>query len=589
MEKNWKKINQSITQKEVTELTQALQILPITAEILISRGIAEPDDAKKFIRPNLNDLHNPFLLKDLDKAVERIRLALNKKEKILVYGDYDVDGITSITLLIQALNHHTSNLIYYLPKRLVDGYGVSKNGIELAYSQGVKLIITVDCGISAIEEIDYANSLGMDVIVCDHHEVKGKLPFAFAIINPKQPTCQYPDKSLAGVGVVMKLIQGLMKEGYSTVDLNSLIEFACLGTVADVVPITGENRIIVKYGLKQLTMTQNIGLKTLIKVCGLEGKKIESSDISFKLAPRINAIGRLEDAELVIKLFLTQSSQEAEKIVRILNDHNTKRQNIQETIFREAIQSDVLEDDKNIIVLANDNWHQGVIGIVASKIVDKYYRPTIIISSQNGLGKGSGRSISNFHLLNALVQCEDLLESYGGHEQAVGLTILPHKIDEFRERINGYAQTVLKKTDLQPSLNVLPVNLKDVNLALINEIESLLPPFGLGNPKPVFSTSSLEISGEPMIVGNNHLKMKVIEDVCSTEQGAQSEKGNFFSYSGLKAQCYDAIGFDMGDKITALKYSTSIDLAYVPQINTWQDRQSVQLNIKDIKFNYENP
>lgn len=562
MEKVWKKINDGISQEKVLELAKTLQILPVTAQILISRGITKPYEAKKFISPEINDFHDPFLMKDLDKAVERIKLALNKKEKILVYGDYDVDGITSVVLLMHALNPYTSNLIYYLPHRLEEGYGVSKKGIEFAHSEGVQLIITGDCGISAITEIEYANSLSIDVIVTDHHEMKAKLPSAFAIINPKQSDCFYPDKNLAGVGVVMKLVQGLMKEGYSDIDLNTLLEFACLGTVADIVPMIGENRVIVKYGLKQLERTQNVGLKALIKVCGLEGKEISTGDIGFKLAPRINAMGRLENGGLVIKLLLTQSPQEARKIAKILNEHNIKRQNIQEIILQEVVESIKIEHDKKIIVVANDNWHAGVIGIVASRIVNKCYRPTIIISCQDGLGKGSGRSISNFHLLNALNHCHDLLETYGGHEQAAGLTILPDKIDEFRQKINDYAQEVLQDTDLRPSLNVMQVPIKDINFQLINEIEDLLSPFGIGNPKPVFSTNNLEVLDKPMIVGNNHLKMKVkdISTVVTTE----------------------AIGFNMGDKISSLRNSNLIDLAYIPQINTWQDRQSVQLNIKDI-------
>lgn len=592
LEKLWEKINNGgMEQKEVFELAGTLQISPITAQILSSRGITNSDEAKRFILPDLNSFHNPFLLKNLDKAITRIKLAIDKKEKILIYGDYDVDGTTSIVLLMRALSPYTTNLIYYIPHRLIEGYGLSKEGIEFAGIEGVKLIITADCGISAIEEIEYANSLGIDVIVTDHHEITGSsgkvnlppavaisnphqpdyrlpdnrlpiLPPAFAIINPKQPQCQYPDKNLAGVGVVMKLIQGLMEQGYSAVDFNTILEFACLGTVADIVPLIGENRIIAKYGLAQLQRTQNIGLKALIKVCGLEGKKINSGDIGFKLGPRINAMGRLEDAKLVISLFLTDSRQEAEEIAKILDEHNQRRQKIQELIFNEAVESIIKEQTQDVLVLANNNWHSGVIGIVASKIVDKYYRPTILISCQNGSGKGSGRSIPDFNLLNALVQCDDLLESYGGHEQAAGLTIKPEKISEFRQRINAHAQEIFQKTNLQPSLKVFEVQLRDINFELINEIEDLLSPFGIGNPRPVFSTNGLSISGNPMIVGNNHLKMKV---------------------KGSSPVVIEAIGFNMGDKITALKNSDSIALAYIPQINTWQDRQSVQLNIKDIK------
>lgn len=564
MEKIWEKVNTNLQPQKIFELSKALQILPITAQILISRGIIEIDDAKKFITPTLNDFHNPFLMKDMDKSIERIKQAVDKREKILIYGDYDVDGMTATALLMHALAPYTSNLIYYLPHRIEEGYGVSKKGIDFAQREGVQLIITVDCGISAIEEVEYANASGIDVIVTDHHEVKEKLPPAFAIINPKQLECPYPDKNLAGVGVVVKLVQGLMKKGYCNIDLNTLLEFACLGTVADIVPITGENRIIVKYGLIQLERTQNIGLKALIKVCGLEDKKLNTWEVGFKIAPRINAMGRLEDGRLVIELLLTQSQQEAEKIANILNEHNRKRQGIQEIILQEAIESTKDEQNKNVIVIASDNWHPGVIGIVASKIVDKYYRPTIIISLQNGLGKGSGRSIPNFHLLNAIKYCKDLLESYGGHEQAVGLTILPDKIDEFRQRINEYVQKNLQKTNFTPSLQVFEVSLKDINCQLINEIEDLLAPFGRGNPRPVFSTTSLDVLGVPMIVGNNHLKMKVQDS---------------------SALILDTIGFNMGDRLNSIKNSASIDLSYTPQINIWQNRESVQLNIKDIKVN----
>jgi len=562
--KIWKRINPEITKEKILELATAVQILPLTAQILISRGIITPDEAKKFIRPSLNHFHNPFLLRDLDKAIARIKLALTKREKILIYGDYDVDGITSTTLLFRALAPYTSNLIYYLPHRIEEGYGVSRKGIDFASSEGVGLIITVDCGISAIEEVEYANSLGIDVIVTDHHEVKEKLPFALAIINPKRLECSYPDKNLAGVGVVMKLVQGLIKEGYDNIGLDTILEFACLGTLADIVPIVGENRIIVKYGLKQLEKTQNIGLKALIKVCGLAGKELNTYEINFKIAPRINAMGRLEDGKLVIKLFLTQSQQEAEKIAHILNEHNIKRQNIQEIILQEAIESTKDEQSRNIIVIASDNWHPGVIGIVASKIVERYYRPTIIISCQDGLGKGSGRSIPDFHLLNAIKQCADLLESYGGHEQAAGLTILPDKIDEFRHRINDYAQGIFEKIDFQPSLEVMEVSLQEINLQLIKEMEELLAPFGMGNPRPLFSTTSLEVLANPIIVGNNHLKMKVKD---------------------ISPPVIEAIGFNLGDKLNSLRNSALIDLSYTPQINTWQNKQSLQLNIKDIKLN----
>ncbi len=568
MERIWRKINDGIIQEEVIELVNKLQILPLTAQILISRGMNNPNKAEAFIKHNLSELHDPYLMKDMSKAIERIKLAIVRKEKVLIYGDYDVDGITSVTLLMKALNPSSLHTSYYLPNRLVDGYGLSKRGIEFAQSNGVTLVITVDCGISAIDEIDYANTNGIDIIVTDHHEVKKNLPHAFAIINPKQQECLYPDKNLAGVGIIMKLIQALQQEGYASIDLNTLIEFACLGTIADIVPMIGENRIIIKYGLSRLVVTENIGLKALINICGLKDKQIDTWDVGFKISPRINAIGRLEDARLAIKLFLTESKEEAEMIANTLNEHNLKRQDIQDIIFQEAqkiIEEGVspLTVGKKIFVVVGDDWHQGVIGIVASKIVEKYYQPAIVISCQDGLCKGSGRSIPGFQLLNGLNVCSDLLESYGGHAQAAGLTILPEKIDAFRDRINNYAEDQIGAKGLQPFLDVIEADLKDISFQLIDEIDNLLAPFGIGNPRPIFSTPALQTVGTPIIVGNNHLKLKV---------------------KGTSHEVIDAIGFNMGEKLSVvLKNSNSIALSYVPQINTWQNMKSVQLNLKDIK------
>lgn len=557
--KHWRRVIWDARDQETLLLAKQLNITLITASILKLRGIKSLSEAKVFINPEIANLYPPILLKDIDKANQRIKTAIKRNEKILLYGDYDVDGISGVALLMQALKAMGAQVSYYLPSRFVEGYGLSMMGVKAADEQGVSLIVTVDCGIGAVEEVKAANQLGIDVIITDHHEVKSELPPALAIVNPNQKDCTYPNKSLAGVGVAMKLACEVM--GLSSPP-DSFIELACLGTIADVMPITGENRIIVHHGLKQLSMTKNVGWHTLVKTADLSDKKrLTVGDISFKLAPRLNAAGRLEDAQLALRLLLTPSLAEAQQIAEILNEKNIQRQQIQKEIFEQAQREIEIDDSKPVIIIAGQQWHQGVIGIVASKLVDTFHRPVIVISCENGIGKGSGRSIPCFHLLKAMEGCDDLFLSYGGHSQAAGLTIETTKINLFQERINDYASQILTTNDLVSGLEVMEIDIDEVNFKLVNELDNLLAPFGLGNPWPVFSSRDLQLSAQPRIVGNNHLKIKV---------------------RGKKAT-FDAIGFSLGKVIEELERIKSIDVAYVPQINNWQGLETLQLNLKDIK------
>jgi len=556
-------------EKDSQILIQKLGISPLTAILLTNRGINQPEEAKKFLRCDLNDLHSPYLLKDIDKAISKIKKTVDKKERIMIFGDYDVDGITGTTILAKIIKLMGGEIKYYFPNRLTEGYGLNTQAIDDAKKQNIKLIITVDCGISANKEIDYAKSKDIDVIVIDHHEQIGSLPKAIAIIDPKQKECKYPYKKLAAVGVVFKVIQALIKEYNLDFDEFSLLDFVCLGTVADIVPLDGENRILVKNGLKQLMNTKNIGLKALIKSSDLEGKEINPGYISFRLAPKINASGRLDSADKVIKLFQTNSEVEAANIACVLTEQNTHRQTIQQKVLDEAllkIEEEVNLDKETCIVLAKENWHKGVIGIVASKIVEIYHRPTILISIENDIGFGSGRSISNFHLLEAIDSCKSLLMNYGGHKQAAGIKINKKNIEKLREEINKYAKANISTEDLIPKINLdVKLKLSQINVDLINELNKL-PPFGIGNPKPTFCSINLITMDDPWILKEKHIKMDFRDEFTTIK----------------------AIGFSMAHFYNeVMENSGQIHVAYFPEVNEWNDEKTIQLNLKDMKFEKE--
>lgn len=546
-------------------LSKKAGISPLLAKIFISRGISDTQYINSFLNPRLDELHDPFLLKDMDKAVERIARGIQNQEKILVYGDYDVDGTTSASILSDFLMRNGALVDFYIPDRLEEGYGLSIGAIDRISAMEASLIITVDCGITAVDEVRYAIDKGLDVVVTDHHQCKEELPEAYAVVNPCRPDCSYPFKQLAGVGVAFKLIIALCDHLHLGDVYKEYLDIVALGTVADVVPLVNENRILVKYGIKRLESTENVGLKALINCAGLKDKPISSFGISFGLAPRINAAGRVGDASRAVKLFTSKDEESANRIAAELNEENKFRQDTEAWIMQQAIQlieSEIDFDREKVIVAAGEGWHHGIIGIVASKITEKYYRPCILLTHEDGVCKGSARSIEGFNLFDALTHCKDLLEKFGGHELAAGLALKFEKLDAFKKMINAYADEILTAEDLVPKLKV-DVNLdkNDISMKNIRELD-LLAPFGAGNPGPVFIYKGLRI-GEIKTVGENkHLKLKLMD-------------GSFYT---------EAIGFNMGAAAEALTCNDRMDVACTLEINSWNSNEKIQFNLKDLRY-----
>jgi len=543
-------------------LAKELNISPITAQLLINRGVDSAEIAGAFLTSDLASCHDPYLFKDMEKAVARTKKAVFKGEKVLVYGDYDVDGITGVALLYSALKRMGANVEYYIPNRLEEGYGLNLSAINAAKKRKVSLIITVDCGITSYQEISYARGCGIDVVVTDHHRiVSGKLPEAYAIINPLQIDCEYPFKFLAGVSLAYKLAEALLKECNMAAD--DYLDLVSLGTVADIVPQIGENRILTKHGLTRLSRSQRTGLRALIKIAGLNGKDISSGHVGFILGPRINAMGRIGSPEVALELLLTESDFIADDLAKTLNKENRNRQKIEGKILQEAlaqVESEVDLEKDSVIVLANKKWHQGVIGIVASRFTDRFHKPTILISLDGKLGKGSGRSTAGFHLFQALLQCKDSLSAFGGHEAACGITIEKDKIDGFRDAINEVARRTMKEKDMMPKLTIeMDVPLHAIKEKVIYEIESLAP-FGMNNPRPVLASRKLVVKDGPRPMGKSGFKMLVTD---------------------YKMTC-EAVCFGRSN-IEEPKNGQTIDIAYIPSINNWQGLPSIQLEIRDIK------
>jgi single-stranded-DNA-specific exonuclease len=558
---------QKLDENKCKELSSELGLPPVIGKILINRGYSEPEKARNFLNPSLNDLSDPFMLKDMERGVDRVISALTDKEKIMIFGDYDVDGITSASLMYLVLTKLGAQVSYYLPNRLVEGYGLSEEGILEAERRGAKLIISVDCGINAVKEVDFAQRKGIDCIITDHHEPAEVLPDAWAIINPKQEGETYKGKELSGVGVAFKLAQAIYRKlGQDEKELEDHLDLVALGTAADIVPLLGENRILTRYGLLQVAKTSKPGLKSLIFISGLMGREIGTGQVVFILAPRINAVGRLGDAERAIKLLTTRDEKLASEISRVLDEENRKRKNIDEGTLEQAlelIQEEVdLKNDKAII-LASAGWHQGVIGIVASRVAERFYRPTVMISIDGEEGKGSARSIPGFHLFEALKECEDCLLKYGGHKYAAGLSISSKEIESFKEKFKLVSARIIKDEDLIPRLTVdAELELEEIQDGLISALE-LFAPFGPGNLKPVFVTRGLELADDAYVVGKNHLRLRVKKN-------------------GI---IMDAIGFNLGDfaKPLAMR-GTKIDLAYVLELNVWNGNSKIQMRLKDLQM-----
>ena len=542
--------------------------LPVSVvKVLINRGINTPEKVQSFIYPKLENLTDPFILKGMVEAVDRILEAFRRNERIMVYGDYDVDGITATSLLFLVLNRLGAQVEYYLPNRLTEGYGLSEDGILAAKERGIKLIVTVDTGITAGREVAFATEHGIDVIITDHHEPSDTIPEAKAIVNPKQADCTYDLAELAGVGVAYKVAQALyIKLGQDMSEVEEHLDLVALGTSADIVPLLGENRTLTKFGFRQIVRTTKPGLKSLTFVSGLMGKDIGTGQVVFVLAPRINAIGRLGDAEQAVKLLTTRDEKIAAKIARKLDSENRRRKNIDEATLSEALEQidSVCDLEKDrAIVLSSEGWHQGVIGIVASRLVEKFHLPTILIAIDNGEGKGSARSIPGFHLTEALKECEHTLIRYGGHKYAAGLTILPENVAEFRRLMIDVSTRRLSDDDLIPKLQIdAEIELDNIDNNFLDILETFSP-FGPMNMRPIFLTRNLEVVGNPYLVGKNHLKMKV-------------RKGE---------KVFDVIGFGFGDMVRPLSMRTgTIDMAYVVEYNHWNGVTRIQLRVKDIKF-----
>lgn len=570
--KNFPEINQKIWKVKTpypvlsSILARQLGITPVTAQLLINRGVYTVEQGRWFLDCELGKLPHPLQLKDMDKAVSRVLKAVELREKILVYGDYDADGITSTTLTTHLLRRLGADVDYYIPNRLVEGYGLHLHLLQQFRHEGRKLVLTVDCGINAIEESKWAAENGLDLVITDHHEPALEIPRACAVINPKRKDCIYPYKELAGVGVALKLAQALLEEvGGSTDAWLDYLDLVCLGTIADIVPVQGENRILVKHGLKYLVNSNRVGLRALIDICGTKGRELGPREVGFGLAPRLNAAGRIGSPDLAVKLLLTEDIIEANEISEELEKRNQERQKIEVAVLNDALQQMEARrylDIDRVLVLASDKWHPGVIGIVASRLADRYCRPVLMITIDGSEGKGSARSISGFNIHHALTHCREHLLSFGGHELAAGFSIEKSKIEDLRREIILYAEKQIYGVVTRPIL-VLDdiVQFSQVSEDLVKEID-LLQPFGHQNPEPLLGcrdTAVLESRG----VGKNgaHLKLRL-----------RGETANF-----------DGIGFNLGSYAGELnKHEKTLDIAFLPAFNVYNGRRSVQLNVKDL-------
>lgn len=558
MQKVWKIKEANIPLQD--KLSRELGISLFLAQLLINRGLTSARKAEEFLKSDTACLGNFTGLTDIDKAKSRIQKAKDNKEKVLLFSDYDADGLTALAIVKNALDKFGLKVECYIPHRLKEGYGLGKDSVRYIRDNGFDLVVTLDCGISNFREIAELKNQGIETIVIDHHHLsKDTIPCAWAVINPKRQDSSYAHPDLAGVGLAYKFASYLLDE-----NLEEELDLAALGTIADMVPLTGENRVIAKEGLKKLNNTQRPGLRSLIETAGIKNKLIDAQAVGYILAPRINACGRLGEAELAFRLLISRSNDEACALAKELNLKNRQRQGIEGRILDEALTLLDTEIDltrERVIVLHQEGWHQGVLGIVAAKISAKFHRPAIIVSFNDGLGKGSGRSIDAFHLFDGLAECSNHLEGFGGHKKACGLSILKEKIGDFRESINRIAWEALKPEDLLPSLSVEAyLNLFELNSGMLDEISSL-EPFGQSNPKPVFASFNLKVQSKPEVLGRDTLKFWVSDG----------------------RSVYPAVGFRMGNYFDLVNSARSLDIAYRLSLDTWNGNNQLQLEIEDLR------
>ena len=562
MNRKWEFYNQD--ENLVQKIAKEHNISELLSAILVNRNITDKKDIDVFLNPTRKDFHNPYLMPDMEQAVDRILMAIDKKEKVIIYGDYDVDGITSITVIKKFLKERGLDVGYYIPNRLDEGYGLNKEAIEKIANEGYTLIITVDCGISGIEEIKYAYEKGMEVIVTDHHEPLEELPKCVAVIDCKRKDNKYPFKNLAGCGVVFKLTQAIsQKLNLDEKEYLKYLDIVCVGTISDIVPLVDENRVIAKLGLKLVEQTRNPGLKALLIASGY--KDVNSNTVSFGIAPRINACGRMGKEEEALKLFLTENIVEAGNITDKLNKYNRERQEIEKRIFEEALSKIEKQhlDQNNVIVVGSENWHHGVIGIVASKITELYFKPSILICFDGSEGKGSGRSIPGFDLHEALCESSEYLEKYGGHEMAVGLSLKKENFQKFADKFEEIAKKAHTE-EIESVINIdEEITLKDVNIETVESLKAL-EPFGEANKLPVFIYKNLKIDSIRALSEGKHLKLTL-------------KDGNTI---------INGIGFNMGKYAEEFRISDKIDVLGVLEINSFNGRDTIQINMRDIRKSY---
>ncbi len=558
MQKTW--CLRKYDEKQIEKIKSTYNVSDIMAKLLISRDI-EFKDIDMFLNGTIDDLYDPYDIKDMEKIVERIDIAIKRNEKICIYGDYDVDGITSITIMYKFLTKLGLDIMYYLPDRLVEGYGINNNALEEIKESGVTLIITVDCGITAIDEIEYAKKLGLDVCITDHHECTDKLPNAYAVVNPKRKDDKSKFKMLAGVGVAFKCLMAIAKK-YNLPEESYLkyLDIVSIGTISDIVPLVGENRIISKYGLKMMEKTKNLGLKELLKIVNY--KDIDSMMVSFGMAPRINACGRMGNASAAVKLLLETDSQKAEKIAVELDELNQERKNVESLIFNQALELIEKEnlENKNSIVLYNSSWHNGVIGIVASRLVNMYYKPVILLTKEHGFIRGSGRCPAGFSLYDALGECKDLLIQFGGHELAAGLSIKEENIEAFIKKFEEVVES-RKETISEQIINIDSIiSRRNLNAQIIKDIR-FLKPYGQSNQVPIFLYKGLKVAAIRTIKDDKHLKLVLKDD----------------------RSLIDAVGFSLGARRDEIRIGDKIDVVANVELNSYNTPKTIQLVIQDFK------
>ena len=555
-------------QQAAQELAEKIGMSPVMAGLLIQRGIKTESAAKRFFRPMLNELIDPFLMNDMDVAVDRLNDAMGRKERIMVYGDYDVDGCTAVALVYKFLQQFYSNIDYYIPHREEEGYGVSRKGIEFAAETGVKLIIVLDCGIKAIDEIAYAKQLGIDFIICDHHVPDEVMPPAVAILNPKRTDSTYPFKHLCGCGVGFKFMQAFAKNnGIPFSRLIPILDFCAVSIAADLVPVEGENRTLAFHGLKQLNQSPCIGLKAIIEICGLSGRELTMSDIVFKIGPRINASGRMMNGREAVELLVEREFDKALTLATRINELNEQRKDVDKQMTEEANEIVArLESQQHMqsIVLYDEGWKKGVVGIVASRLTELYFRPTVVLTIIDGIASGSARSVAGFDIYDAVKSCRDLLENFGGHTYAVGLTLRQENIPEFRRRFQAYVSNHILPEQTQQTLDIdMELDFQQINKRLLNELKRLAP-HGPGNAKPLFRTRNVFDYGTSKVVGRHqeHIKLELVDS--------------------KSAVVINGIAFGQSAAARYIKSKRSFDIVYTIEENTYK-RGEVQLQIEDIR------